>query len=111
MTTKTFTAFEEEQLQEQFIDDPWGKGGEYGEVVVADEGREEAVPVGAKLAHGVASSDLDTIKMYLIEIRKSPLLNFAEEQALAKRVADGDPEARSRMIESNWSTVLIFGRL
>ncbi len=108
--TETATAFEEEQLQEQFIDDPWGKGGEHGEVAAADEGREETVFVGAKLAHGAASCDLDTIKMYLKEIRKTPLLNFAEEQALAKRVAEGDPEARARMIESNLRLVVAIGK-
>ena len=92
------------------IDDPWGKGGEHGEVAAADEGREETVSVGAKLAHGAASCDLDTIKMYLKEIRKTPLLNFAEEQALAKRVAEGDPEARARMIESNLRLVVAIGK-
>src|SRR5574337_832841 len=43
----------------------------------------------------------DTIKVYLKEVRKTVLLTFEQEQALAKRVAEGDTEARAAMIEAN----------
>ena len=74
--TKTATAFEEEELQEQFVDDTWDDGGEHGEVVVAGEDREEAVSFGAKRAYEGASGDLDAIKLYLKEIRITPLLDL-----------------------------------
>jgi RNA polymerase sigma factor (sigma-70 family) len=53
---------------------------------------------------------LDVVKYYLKEIRKTPLLTFVEEQALGKRVAEGDAEARARMIESNLRLVVAIGK-
>jgi RNA polymerase sigma factor (sigma-70 family) len=50
------------------------------------------------------------MKLYLKEIRKTPLLTFEEEQELGKRVAEGDPEARSRMIEANLRLVVAIGK-
>ena len=48
----------------------------------------------------------DAITYYLEEIRKSSLLGFNEEQELGKRVAEGDQEARAKMIESNLRLVV-----
>ena len=56
------------------------------------------------------SSGLDVVKQYLKEIRKTTLLTFAEEQALAKRVDAGDEEARARMIESNLRLVVAIAK-
>lgn len=53
---------------------------------------------------------LDAIKYYLKEIRKTPLLTFEEEQALAKRIAQGDQEARAKMIEANLRLVVAIGK-
>jgi RNA polymerase sigma factor RpoS len=52
----------------------------------------------------------DAIKLYLKEIRVSSLLNFEEEQELAKRVETGDEEARARMIEANLRLVVNIGK-
>ena len=57
-----------------------------------------------------AQKKLDVVKYYLKEIRKTPLLTFAQEQELGKRVADGDWEARARMIESNLRLVVAIGK-
>ena len=108
--TKTSTAFEEEQQQDQFIDGTWDDGGEHGEIAVDGEGREEAVSFGDKRDYEGESVDLDAIKLYLREIRITPLLTFAEEQALAKRIAEGDAEARNRMIEANLRLVVAIGK-
>jgi RNA polymerase sigma factor (sigma-70 family) len=43
-------------------------------------------------------------------MRKMPLLTFEQEQALAKRVAEGDLEARSKMIEANLRLVVSIGK-
>lgn len=56
------------------------------------------------------SSGLDAVKSYLKEIRKSKLLTFEEEQALAKRIAKGDEEARRQMIEANLRLVVSIGK-
>jgi RNA polymerase sigma factor RpoS len=53
---------------------------------------------------------LDAIKFYLKEIRKTPLLTFEQEQELAKRIAQGDQEARARMIEANLRLVVAIGK-
>jgi RNA polymerase primary sigma factor len=52
----------------------------------------------------------DVVKFYLKEIGKTPLLTFAQEQELGKRVAEGDLEARARMIESNLRLVVAIGK-
>jgi RNA polymerase primary sigma factor/RNA polymerase nonessential primary-like sigma factor len=108
--TRTATTFEEDKRREQFIGDTWDNGDEHGEVTVAGEDREEAASFGAKRAHEGASGAFDSIKLYLKEIRITPLLSFAEEQALAKRIAEGDPEARDRMIEANLRLVVAIGK-
>lgn len=53
---------------------------------------------------------LDAIKYYLKEIRKTPLLTFEQEQELAKRIAQGDAEARAKMIEANLRLVVAIGK-
>ncbi|HEX9021946.1 MAG TPA: sigma-70 family RNA polymerase sigma factor [Nitrospirota bacterium] len=57
-----------------------------------------------------AQKGLDAIKYYLKEIRKTPLLTFEQEQALAKRIAQGDQEARAKMIEANLRLVVAIGK-
>src|SRR4030067_1464591 len=53
---------------------------------------------------------LDTIRSYLKEIRKSPLLTFDEEQELAKRIEKGEEAAREKMVESNLRLVVTIGK-
>ena len=52
----------------------------------------------------------DSIRNYLKDIRKSELLTFEEEQTLGKRIAEGDQEARQKMIESNLRLVVSIGK-
>jgi len=51
-------------------------------------------------------SGRDSIRIYLDEIRKTRLLSAEEELELAKRVSEGDEEARCHMIESNLRLVV-----
>jgi RNA polymerase sigma factor RpoS len=53
---------------------------------------------------------LDAIKYYLKEIRKTPLLTFEQEQDLARRIEQGDQEARAKMIEANLRLVVAIGK-
>lgn len=46
------------------------------------------------------------LKQYVEEIQKYPLLTIEQEQELAKRIADGDEEAKTQLIHSNLRLVL-----
>jgi len=47
-----------------------------------------------------------SLKLYLREISKTPLLTVAEENALAERIKMGDEEARTHMIQANLRLVV-----
>ncbi len=98
--------------RERSVDDVMG-GEPYGDEVEEKETTEK--PSRQKDAEsdqegGGAAQGLDAIKYYLKEIRKTPLLTFDQEQELAKRIAEGDQEARARMIESNLRLVVAIGK-
>jgi len=57
-----------------------------------------------------AAKSLDAVKYYLKDIRSLPLLTFAEEQELGKRIAEGDQLARKAMIEANLRLVVAIGK-
>ncbi len=73
------------------------------------EEKEEAERVSAK-DDASSQRGLDAIKYYLKEIRKTPLLTFEQEQELAKKIAQGDQEARAGMIEANLRLVVAIGK-
>lgn len=52
----------------------------------------------------------DPVRMYLKEIGKVPLLTPEEEQELARRMADGDEEAKRRMAEANLRLVVSIAK-
>ncbi|MBR4287814.1 MAG: RNA polymerase sigma factor RpoD [Clostridia bacterium] len=52
----------------------------------------------------------DPVRMYLKEIGKVPLLTPDEEVDLAKRMADGDEEAKRRMAEANLRLVVSIAK-
>ena len=59
---------------------------------------------------GYGDSAGDSIRMYLNEINRIPLLTPEEEQELAKRIADGDLEAKKIMEESNLRLVVSIAK-
>ena len=52
----------------------------------------------------------DSIRVYLKEIKQYPLLSVTEEQELAKRIAEGDEEAKKKFIESNLRLVVSIAK-
>ena len=52
----------------------------------------------------------DPVRMYLKEIGLIPLLNPTEELELAQRVAEGDEEAKSRLINANLRLVVSIAK-
>ena len=52
----------------------------------------------------------DPVRMYLREIGKIPLLTYEEEIDLAKRILDGDDEAKQKLAESNLRLVVSIAK-
>jgi RNA polymerase primary sigma factor len=52
----------------------------------------------------------DSLRRYLTEIGRYPLLTRAEEIQLSKRVEAGDPAAKQRLIESNLRLVVTIAK-
>ena len=52
----------------------------------------------------------DPVRMYLKEIGKVPLLNADEEIELAKRMSEGDEEAKKRLAEANLRLVVSIAK-
>ncbi len=48
----------------------------------------------------------DAIKIYLRDIQRTPLLNAVAEKELARKIEQGDDDARNKMIESNLRLVV-----
>ncbi len=58
----------------------------------------------------LASATTDALQLFLNEIRRYPLLTAAEEIELAKRIEQGDLEAKERMINSNLRLVVSIAK-
>jgi RNA polymerase nonessential primary-like sigma factor len=109
MRTSSAAVFDHEDVEDQFLDDALDDENEHE--VTVNEGRGQDMPFSVKHKRvGTPEKELDTVKMYLQDIRKTPLLTFEEEQALAKRVEEGDQEARGKMIQSNLRLVVSIGK-
>ena len=52
----------------------------------------------------------DTLQLFLRDVRRHPLLTAAEEVELAKRIEQGDLEAKERMINSNLRLVVSLAK-
>jgi RNA polymerase primary sigma factor len=73
------------------------------------EGEEEEEVVLADQTYLDDIAD-DSVRLYLREIGKIPLLNAEEELALAQRVVAGDKEAKDQMAEANMRLVVSIAK-
>jgi RNA polymerase primary sigma factor len=80
-------------------------------VVLSDEWEEED-PEEAVVAAPVYLDDVsdDSVRLYLREIGKIPLLNAEEELALAQQVVAGDKGAKDKMAEANMRLVVSIAK-
>jgi RNA polymerase primary sigma factor len=58
----------------------------------------------------MASTTTDALQLFLNEIRRYPLLTADEEVELAKRIEQGDAQAKERMVNSNLRLVVSLAR-
>jgi RNA polymerase primary sigma factor len=78
------------------------------EWLLEDEEEEAAAPE----ASGYLDDDIadDSVRLYLREIGKIPLLSAQEELALAKRVSSGEKLAKDKMAEANMRLVVSIAK-
>jgi len=54
--------------------------------------------------------DIQVERLYMRDLRKLPVITVEEEKMYARKVAEGSPEARTKMIESNLRLVVKIAR-
>jgi len=62
------------------------------------------------LTAGLDGATLDSVQMYLREIGKVPLIKFADEVELAKKIEKGDEAARQRLTNANLRLVVSIAK-
>ncbi|MDP3646320.1 MAG: sigma-70 factor domain-containing protein, partial [bacterium] len=70
----------------------------------------ETVLASKKLQNRRSDANYDSVQMYLREIGQYPLLNGQQEKELAKRIVEGDDEARSILARSNLRLVVSIAK-
>jgi RNA polymerase primary sigma factor len=99
---------EEMELMYSMLDD---KGIEYGDRVLSEKADAKDTEESSEDYSVEEEVDLkDPIKMYLKEIGKIPLLTFAEEIELAKKIEVGDIYSKQKLIESNLRLVVSIAK-
>ena len=109
-------ALQEADLTTEQIEEIYSRITDGGiEILEHDEDAEETLEpeveeeVEAPIERPSAASD-DSLRMYLRDIGRIPLLSAAEEVSLAKRMERGDMEAKSRLVEANLRLVVSIAK-
>ena len=78
------------------------------EIVISEEDEVDVEKIDLSVPDGISIED--PVRMYLKEIGKVPLLSAEEEIELAKRMAEGDEEAKKRLAEANLRLVVSIAK-
>ena len=78
------------------------------DIEMSDEDDIDVEKIDLSVPDGISIED--PVRMYLKEIGKVPLLSAEEEVELAKRMADGDEEAKKRLAEANLRLVVSIAK-
>jgi RNA polymerase primary sigma factor len=79
-------------------------------IEVLDDCARDGAGEGTYLNDGLASSTTDALRLFLNEISRYPLLTREQEAELAKRIEQGDREAKERLINSNLRLVVSIAK-
>jgi len=107
-------ALQEADLTTEQIEEVYSRIADIGiDIVEHDETEDvlEEPPAAAEetVERPAAATD-DSLRMYLRDIGRIPLLSAAEEVSLAKRMERGDMEAKSRLVEANLRLVVSIAK-
>ncbi len=80
------------------------------EIEVPADINEEIAAIETELATSEGLNIDDPVRMYLKEIGKVPLLSAAEEVSIAKRMSDGDQDAKQQLAEANLRLVVSIAK-
>jgi RNA polymerase primary sigma factor len=116
MSENNITMSEEEDIEDDLMDDDGSDDDEELDDMDADEDDEDKV--GEMLKRKYAPEELsdsvsnvnDPVKMYLKEIGRVPLLKPEDEPEIAKRIEQGDEEAKNILISSNLRLVVSIAK-
>ena len=78
------------------------------EILLTDEDEVDMEKIDLSVPDGISIED--PVRMYLKEIGKVPLLSAEEEIELAKRMAEGDEDAKKRLAEGNLRLVVSIAK-
>ena len=78
------------------------------DIVLTDEDVVDMEKIDLSVPDGISIED--PVRMYLKEIGKVPLLSADEEVELAKRMAEGDEDAKKRLAEANLRLVVSIAK-
>ena len=78
------------------------------EVLLTDEDEVDMEKIDLSVPDGISIED--PVRMYLKEIGKVPLLSADEEVELAKRMSEGDEDAKKRLAEANLRLVVSIAK-
>ncbi len=64
----------------------------------------------SRSTHSYVDEEMKVERLYMRDLRKLPIISFEEEKAYATRIAQGDSEARRKLIEANLRLVVKIAR-
>ncbi len=108
---KEFPAVEEDIM---FLDELYEKLATAGVDILEGGGLLETNPaddiVNKKYTYGKSDASYDSIQMYLKEIGQYPLISGGQEKELAKRIEEGDEEAKNLLARANLRLVVSIAK-
>ena len=72
--------------------------------------RLEGLSEESRNIYASANEEVKVERLYMRDLRKLPIISFEEEKNYAVRIAQGDPEARKKLIEANLRLVVKIAR-